>query len=82
MKSKIFVQPFIIIIKLYQIIISPVLGPNCRYMPTCSEYAIDTFKSYGLIKGLYLSIKRISKCHPWGGQGYDPLPIKNEENKK
>ena len=82
MKNKIFIQPFIVIIKLYQIIFSPILGANCRYMPTCSEYAIDSLKTFGLLKGLYLSIKRISKCHPLGGQGYDPLPIKNEKNKQ
>ena len=82
MKSNIFIIPFIFIIKLYQIIISPFIGSNCRYMPSCSEYTIDSFKSFGLLKGLYLSLKRISKCHPWGGQGYDPLPIKNEDNKK
>ena len=82
MKNKIFIQPFIVIIKLYQMIISPILGSNCRYMPTCSEYTIDSLKTFGILKGLYLSIKRISKCHPWGGQGYDPISIKNKENKK
>tara|TARA_B100001758_G_C18050079_1_gene422645 strand:+ start:58 stop:306 length:249 start_codon:yes stop_codon:yes gene_type:complete len=82
MKNKILIQPFVVIIKVYQIIISPFIGSNCRYLPTCSEYAIDSLKTFGLLKGLYLSIKRIGKCHPWGGHGYDPLPIKNEQNKQ
>jgi putative membrane protein insertion efficiency factor len=66
--------PFIALIKLYQLIISPLLGPKCRYTPTCSHYATEAFKKYGPFKGLWLSIKRISRCHPWGGSGYDPVP--------
>ena len=66
--------PFIILIKLYQWIISPWLGQKCRYTPTCSHYAVEALKKYGPIKGLWLTIKRVSKCHPWGGHGYDPVP--------
>ncbi len=66
--------PFIAIIKLYQLVISPWLGPSCRYAPTCSQYAIEALKKYGPFKGLWLTIKRISKCHPWGGHGPDPVP--------
>ncbi|MFZ1371042.1 MAG: membrane protein insertion efficiency factor YidD [Ferruginibacter sp.] len=66
--------PFIALIKLYQWIISPWLGSRCRYTPTCSHYAIDAFKKHGPFMGLWLTIKRISKCHPWGGHGYDPVP--------
>jgi putative membrane protein insertion efficiency factor len=55
-------------------VISPLLGPKCRFTPTCSTYSIQAFKKYGLFKGIWLSIKRISRCHPWGGHGYDPLP--------
>jgi putative membrane protein insertion efficiency factor len=66
--------PFILLIKLYQWIISPWLAPKCRYTPTCSNYAIEAFRKYGLLKGLWLTVKRISKCHPWGGHGYDPVP--------
>ncbi|MGI8950344.1 MAG: membrane protein insertion efficiency factor YidD [Chitinophagaceae bacterium] len=66
--------PFILIIKFYQYAISPLLGPKCRFTPTCSRYAIEAFKKYGLIKGGWLAIKRISKCHPFGGSGYDPVP--------
>jgi putative membrane protein insertion efficiency factor len=71
---KILSYPFIILIKIYQIVISPLLGNKCRYTPTCSHYGIEAFKKYGLFKGFYLTIKRILKCHPWGGSGYDPVP--------
>ncbi|MCC6286635.1 MAG: membrane protein insertion efficiency factor YidD [Chitinophagaceae bacterium] len=66
--------PFIWLIRLYQAVISPILGPKCRFTPTCSQYGIEAFKKYGLIKGLWLTVKRISRCHPWGGHGYDPVP--------
>jgi uncharacterized protein len=66
--------PFIVLIKLYQWIISPWLGSKCRYTPTCSHYGIEALKKYGPVKGLWLTIKRVSKCHPWGGHGYDPVP--------
>lgn len=66
--------PFIILIKLYQLIISPWLGKSCRFTPTCSHYGIEALKKYGPVKGLWLTIKRISRCHPWGGHGYDPVP--------
>ena len=67
--------PFIALIKIYQWGISPLLGPSkCRYTPTCSHYALQAFKKYGPLKGFWLSLKRISRCHPWGGHGYDPVP--------
>ncbi len=66
--------PFILLIKIYQWGISPLLGPKCRYTPTCSHYAVEALKKYGLIKGFWLAVKRISRCHPWGGHGYDPVP--------
>lgn len=66
--------PFILLIKLYQWIISPWLGQKCRFTPTCSHYAVEALKKYGPVKGLWLTIKRVSKCHPWGGHGYDPVP--------
>lgn len=70
----IVIFPFIIFIKLYQFFISPFLGLNCRFNPTCSNYAINSLKKHGLIIGLYYSILRISKCHPWGDSGHDPVP--------
>ncbi|MEJ7736239.1 MAG: membrane protein insertion efficiency factor YidD [Chitinophagaceae bacterium] len=66
--------PFIALIRVYQYIISPWLGPKCRYTPTCSHYSIEALKKYGLIKGSWLTVKRIARCHPWGGHGYDPVP--------
>jgi putative membrane protein insertion efficiency factor len=66
--------PFIWIIKGYQYIISPLLGPKCRFTPTCSQYAIDALKKHGLFKGSWLSAKRIVRCNPWGGHGHDPVP--------
>jgi len=65
---------FILLIRFYQLSISPMLGQNCRYDPTCSQYAIDALKKYGVLKGGWLGIKRISSCHPWGGHGHDPVP--------
>lgn len=64
----------IIPVKLYQYLISPMTGASCRYTPTCSSYAIEALKKHGPIKGLWLAVKRILSCHPWGGHGYDPVP--------
>ncbi len=64
---------FIKFIKAYQYGISPILGPSCRYTPTCSEYSINAIEKYGIFKGSWLGLKRISRCHPWGGSGHDPL---------
>lgn len=73
------------IIKSYKYLISPLLGPSCRYLPTCSEYSIEALKIYGLRKGLFISFKRIVSCHPikflGGGEGFDPV-IKEIKNKK
>ena len=74
MLEKILILPLVFLVKIYQRIISPLFPPTCRYTPTCSEYAIQSLKKYGLIKGVSLSIKRIFNCHPWGGSGYDPIP--------
>ncbi len=72
--KQILIFPFIFFIKLYQWIISPWLGAKCRYTPTCSHYGMEELKKYGLIKGIWLTIKRVSSCHPFGGHGYDPVP--------
>ena len=71
---RILSYPFIVLIKIYQWLISPLLGPQCRFTPTCSHYALQAFQKYGLFKGFWLSVKRISRCHPWGGHGEDPVP--------
>ena len=72
--KRIFSFLLIIPIKIYQIIISPLLGPSCRFTPTCSQYAVEAIQKYGPFKGSWLSFKRILKCHPWGGSVYDPVP--------
>ena len=64
----------IVPIKLYQIRLSPLIGPSCRFTPTCSNYAIEAINKHGPFKGFWLAIKRISKCHPWGDSGHDPVP--------
>ena len=79
--KKILVTMIILIIRFYQILISPLLGSNCRFLPTCSEYFIDSLNEYGVLKGCYKGIKRILTCHPLkilgGGHGYDPVKKKN-----
>ncbi|MEI6185181.1 MAG: membrane protein insertion efficiency factor YidD [Bacteroidota bacterium] len=66
--------PFILLIKFYQYVISPMMGPKCRYTPTCSQYTIEALKKHGILKGGWLGLKRISSCRPGGGSGYDPVP--------
>ncbi len=61
-------------IRIYQWTISPLIGPRCRYQPTCSHYMVEAIQEWGIFKGLWLGIKRIGRCHPWGGHGYDPIP--------
>ena len=69
----IFTYILIKFIKIYKYLISPLIGPSCRYLPTCSEYSIEALKTYGFSKGLLLSLKRIISCHPWGNSGFDPV---------
>ena len=64
----------ILLVRFYQSAISPHLGANCRYVPTCSAYTIQALQKHGLIKGSWLALRRILRCHPWGGSGYDPVP--------
>lgn len=73
--KKILIAPLVFLIKFYQICISPLKGgPTCRFTPTCSQYALEALRKYGLFKGGRLALKRILRCHPWGGSGYDPVP--------
>ncbi|MCI6417112.1 MAG: membrane protein insertion efficiency factor YidD [Candidatus Onthomorpha sp.] len=65
---------FILLIRFYQTAISPHTPPACRFTPTCSQYALEAIKKYGPFKGGFLAIKRILRCNPWGGSGYDPVP--------
>ncbi len=71
---KVAIFPFVVIIKFYKRCISPYTPAACRFTPTCSQYALEAFQKYGPFKGLYLSVRRILRCHPLGGSGYDPVP--------
>jgi len=71
---KLITYPFVLLVRFYQIAISPLKPPTCRFTPTCSSYALEALKRHGLFKGGMLAIKRIMRCHPWGGSGYDPVP--------
>lgn len=64
------------LVRLYQLVISPMIGPHCRFYPSCSQYAIEAIESHGLVKGLYLALRRLSRCHPWHPGGLDPVPPK------
>lgn len=66
--------PLVGLVQLYRCCISPLTPPSCRFTPTCSAYAIEALRKYGPIKGLWLTIRRLARCHPWGGSGYDPVP--------
>lgn len=72
--KKVLIAPFVLLVRLYQLLISPYTPATCRYSPTCSAYTLEALKKYGLFKGGWLSLKRILSCHPWGGKGYDPVP--------
>jgi len=73
--KKIMAFPFVVLIKFYQYVLSPYLGGSkCRYTPSCSQYTMDAIKKYGPIKGIFLGAKRLGRCHPGGGHGYDPVP--------
>ena len=63
-----------LLIRGYQLFVSPILGANCRYAPSCSQYAVEAIESHGAVRGSWLAVKRIGRCHPWGGSGYDPVP--------
>jgi len=67
-------MPLILLIKIYQLLISPLFPPSCRFTPTCSEYTLEALKKYGILKGGWLGFRRIIRCHPWGSSGYDPVP--------
>jgi uncharacterized protein len=62
------------LIRLYQLVVSPLLPPSCRYLPSCSDYALEALAHHGVLRGLLLALRRLARCHPWGGSGYDPVP--------
>ena len=75
--SIILAFPLILLVRIYQLILSPIMPPVCRFQPTCSHYMIESLKVWGPLKGTYLGVKRIMRCHPWGGHGHDPVPPKS-----
>ena len=76
--KRILIAPLLLLVKVYQYIISPIFPASCRFTPTCSNYMIEALKEWGLFKGTFLGVKRILSCHPWGGHGQDPVPKKNK----
>ena len=74
--------PLIALVKVYRLTISPIMGPHCRFEPSCSSYAEQALSIHGPIKGTYYTLKRIARCHPWGGCGYDPVPEKPRNKKR
>ena len=72
--SKALAWPLIQLVRFYRFAISPWLGGNCRFQPTCSSYAIEALRCHGVLKGSWLAARRIGRCNPWGGSGYDPVP--------
>lgn len=76
MLSKILSYSLIAPVRFYQLAISPLLGKNCRHVPSCSQYTIEAIQEWGPVKGSWMGAKRISRCHPWGTHGYDPVPKK------
>lgn len=72
--KKILIFPLVVLIRFYQVCISPFTPASCRFTPTCSHYTLEALKKHGLFKGGWLSLKRIASCHPWGKSGYDPIP--------
>lgn len=79
MLAKLMQTTLIKAIRFYQLFISPLLPPACRYQPTCTYYAIEAIQVHGPLVGLWLAVKRICRCHPWGGHGYDPVPRKKQK---
>jgi putative membrane protein insertion efficiency factor len=71
-------RTLILAIKIYQLTLSPLLGRQCRYEPTCSVYAEEALRRFGVLRGGWLAVKRLGRCHPWGGTGYDPVPETDE----
>ena len=74
--------PLIALIRIYQAIVSPLLGPRCRFYPSCSSYAEQAVREYGAVRGAWMAIRRVARCHPWQPGGYDPVPPASSKEKK
>ena len=77
--GRLLAWPLLGLVALYRVAISPWLGANCRFEPSCSEYAMQALRVHGAFRGTWLTIRRIGRCHPWGGSGYDPVPDKEQD---
>jgi putative membrane protein insertion efficiency factor len=77
--GRLLAWPLLGLVGLYRLLISPWLGNNCRFEPTCSAYAVEALRKHGAFRGSWLTLARISRCHPWGGSGHDPVPDSREE---
>ena len=69
-------------VRLYQLVLSPLMVPRCRHLPTCSEYAIEAFREHGVLRGGWLAVRRIARCHPFGTSGYDPVPARCDARRR
>ena len=78
--GRLLAWPLLALVGLYRLVISPWLGNNCRFQPSCSEYALEALREHGAFRGSWLAIRRIGRCHPWGGSGYDPVPKKKDDD--
>ena len=81
-KISILVYPFLLLIQIYRYTLSPCIGNQCRYYPSCSRYAEDALKEHGVLNGVLMAVKRIFRCHPWHEGGFDPVPVKVKNIKK
>ena len=72
--GRLAVMAMVLLIQAYRLVVSPFIGPSCRFVPTCSEYSLDAFRRYGFLRGLWMSVRRIGRCHPYSPGGYDPVP--------
>jgi len=77
--GRILAWPLLALVWLYRNAISPLIGANCRFQPTCSAYAEEALRRYGAFRGGWLALRRIGRCHPWGGSGYDPVPDREDD---
>lgn len=77
--GRLLAWPLLGLVALYRVAISPWLGANCRFEPSCSAYAMEALRVHGAFRGTVLAVKRICRCHPWGGSGYDPVPEKEQD---
>jgi hypothetical protein len=78
--ARLLAWPLLALVWLYRYTLSPLLGANCRFQPSCSEYAIEALRVHGAFRGSWLAARRIARCHPWGGSGFDPVPGDDDDD--